>query len=453
MSLYHDYLRDASNSNVKADRRKGAIVKPLPKPDPSAVPATPCFEDIAVPAWRRHIDGDFGTYLRHALRHLRGERHPNDVAKVQDWELHELALKDIVAASIKICMLEIEADKPKSIALNVNFNAGVAENALITLLIACAESGSTMATVRALDSILERLAGFSALATPLLLQVLVAVAFSHHNNALVLELVALSPPPRRNLFNLQPRRSDRPCGTWLWSHWLHSAKPLGVWAALLRAEWVAPCGDMMEFVYRARDAPSEAAHAIYIFDRVRTSKGGLPMDVLSTIEQTVSMGPPAVVSHMLATLPHRGIRPRPHFLLTDAARKTRVDRARGMVPLGAEMLEVLRPMGLDINSIIDPRGKAEGVSPLERTPLHAATSQGNVATVRWCLQNGARPVKDWYGKYQWERVKDQNRKEILELYKAEGWDIDDKAWLLKCERKEADRSLLRRLRRIVRTLC
>ncbi|KAI1129446.1 hypothetical protein F5Y10DRAFT_276747 [Nemania abortiva] len=449
MSLYHDYLR---HEHVKADRRKSAIAKPPLSSPHKPVPATPCFEDIAVPPWKRHIDGDFGTYLRHALRHLRGERHEND-AKVQDHELHDLALKDIVAASIKICMVEAEADM--SMDLGFRFKASAAEEALITLLIACADGG--MAAVRALDGILETLAGISALETPLLLQVLVAVAFSHHNDALVSELVAVSPPPRRNLFNLQPHRAG-PCQTWLWYHWLHSAptgaKPLGAFAVLLRAGWVSPCGDMMEFVYRAPDRPEQVAHAIYVFEHVLRSKAGLPADVLTTIEQTVKMGPPAVVAHMLAELPHGSIRPRPHFLLADAASRMRPDRVMGAVLLGPEMLEVLRPMGLDVNSIIDRRGKAEGVSPLEQTPLHTATALGNVATARWCLQNGARPVKNWYGKYQWEKVRDKNREEILALYKAEGWDIEDKAWLLECEMKDAEErgkgSLIGRFDRFVR---
>jgi hypothetical protein len=56
--------------------------------------------------------------------------------------------------------------------------------------------------------------------------------------------------------------------------------------------------------------------------------------------------------------------------------------------------EVLRPMNLDVNSTIDPRGKAEGVSTLDQTPLYVATHYGNLAAVRWCLRNGARPTKN-----------------------------------------------------------
>ncbi|KAI3334885.1 hypothetical protein F4824DRAFT_171191 [Ustulina deusta] len=427
MSLYHDYLRDTA---VKPDRAEGAY-----KPSQRVLvfrPLTPCFEEIAVPRGRKHTDHDFATYLRHALRHWGGDRHENDY-KHRDFELHALAEKDIIAASIKICMLETET------RADFKFTSRAGEDAFITLLVACADAD--MAEVKTLNGIVETLAGFSALTTPLLLQILVAVAFSHHNNALVLDLVTWSPPPQRNLFNLRPRR-EGPCSTWLWSHWLFSAptgeKPLGVWAALLRAGWVAPCGDMMQFVYRAQDSAEGPSHAIYIFERVLESKAGLPASPLTTIEQTVRMGPPAVVARMLTRLPHRKIKPRPHFLLTDAARRTHVDRLRGMVPLGAEMLDVLRPMRLDINSIVDPRGKAKGVSPLEGTPLHAATYHGNIATITWCLRNGARPTKDRYGKYQWENVQDKNREEVFALYKAEGWEIDSKAWLLGHERKDAE---------------
>ncbi|KAI1429487.1 hypothetical protein F5Y12DRAFT_406325 [Xylaria sp. FL1777] len=427
MSLYHDYLR---NTAVKTDRLEG-VYKPS---EPVLVfrPLTPCFDEIAVPRWHKHIDHDFSTYLRHALRHWSGERHQNDY-KQRDFELHELAQQDIVAAAIKICMLE--TDK----SADFKFTSRAAEDAFITLLVACADAD--MAEVKTLNGIVQTFAGFSALTTPLLLQILVAVAFSHHNNALVSDLLAWSPPPRRNLFNLKPRR-DGPCSTWLWSHWLFSEsegrKPLGVWAALLRAGWVAPCGDMMEFVYRAQDSAEEAAHAIYIFERVLESKAGLPANPLTTIEQTVKMGPPAVVAHMLIRLPHRKIKPRPHFLLRDAAARTRVDRLRGMVPLDAGMLEALRPMGLDVNSLIDPRGKAESVSPLEETALHAATYRGNIATITWCLRNGARPTSDRYGRYQWEKARDNNNKEeVLALYKAEGWGIDSEAWLLEHQRTNA----------------
>ncbi|TGJ86444.1 hypothetical protein E0Z10_g2315 [Xylaria hypoxylon] len=424
MSLYHDYLRDTA---VTTDRL-GGVYKPS-QPVLVFRPLTPCFDDIAVPRWRKHIDGDFAAYLRQALRHLSGERHQNDY-KQRDFELHELAQTDIVAASIKICMLETETRV---------FTAREEENAFITLLVACADRD--MAEVKTLNGILETLFGISALTTPLLLQILVAVAFSHYNNALVSDLVSWSPPPRRNLFNLKPRH-EGPCSTWLWTHWLHSGstggKPLSAWVALLRAEWVAPSGDMMEFVYRAENNVEESSHAIYIFERVLKSKAGLPVSCLSTIEQTVKMGPPAVVAHMLTRLSHRNIKPRPHFLLTDAASRTRVDGILGKILINAEMLEVLRPMNLDINSIIDPRGKAKGVSPLERTPLHAATSHGNIGIIRWCLKNGARPTKDRSGNYQWEEVKDNNRDEVLALYRAEGWEIDRKAWLLEHDRKNTE---------------
>ncbi|KAI0457845.1 hypothetical protein F5B21DRAFT_512325 [Xylaria acuta] len=429
MSLYHDYLRDTA---VNTERHEDLAKLYKPSQPVLVRPLTPCFEEIAMPRWRRHTDGDFATYLRHALRHLNGERHQNDY-KHRDHELHGLAQEDIVAASIKICMLETET------CADLKFKARVEEDAFITLLIACADGH--MAEVKALNGILETISGISALATPLLLQILVAVALSHHNNKLVSDLVAWSPPPRRNLFNLKPRR-ESPCGTWLWSHWLHSGrtggKPLGVWETLLRAEWVAPCGDMMQFVYRAQDTAEESSHAIYLFERVLQSDAGLPTSILSTVEQTVIMGPPAVVAHMLTRLPHRKIKPRPHFLLTDAAGRTTVDRLVGRVPLGAEMLEVLRPMNLDVNSIINPRGKADGVSPLEQTPLHAATSRGNIAAVEWCLRNGAVPTKDRYGKYQWEKVKDGDGEQIMALYKSEGWDIGSKAWLMEVEQGNAD---------------
>ncbi|KAI0446623.1 hypothetical protein F4803DRAFT_503136 [Xylaria telfairii] len=423
MSLYHDYLRDTAVKTDHVESYKPSL--------PVLVfrPLTPCFEELIVPRWRRHTDGDFATYLRHALRHLNGERHQNDY-KHRDYELHELAQEDIVAASIKICMLETET------CADIRFKEPVQEDALITLLIACADGH--MAEVKALNGILETLSGISALTTPILLQILVAVAFSHHNNELVSDLVAWSPPPRRNLFNLKPQHQHS-SGMWLWSHWLHSAKtskkPLGAWEALLRAEWVAPCGAMMEFVYRAQNTAQESSHAIYIFDRVLESNAGLPTSISSTIEQTVKMGPPAVVAHMLTRLPHRKIKPRPHFLLEDAARRASLDRLLGMTPLGAEMLEVLRPMNLDVNSIIDPRGKAKGVSPLEHTPLHAATSDGNIEAIKWCLRNGARPTKDRYGKYQWEKVKDKDRERILALYESEGWEIDSKAWLMGLEKR------------------
>ncbi|KAI1754440.1 hypothetical protein F4782DRAFT_528358 [Xylaria castorea] len=448
MSLYHDYLRDTA-VNIEPHEALEESYKPS-LPVLVFRPLTPCFEEIAVPRWRKHTDGDFATYLRHALHHLSGERHQDDY-KHRTYGLHALALKDIVATSIKICMLETET------CADLKFKARVEEDAFITLLIACADGH--IAGVKALNGILETLSGISALATPLLLQILVAVAFSHHNNKLVSDLIAWSPPPRRNLFNLKSG-SNSSCRTWLWDHWLHSGqtggKPLGAWEALLQAEWVAPRGDMMEFVYRAQGTVEETSHAIYIFERVLQSNAGLPASVLSTIEQTVKMGPPAVVAHMLTRLPHRKIKPRPHFLLTDAAGRTTVDRLVGRTPLGAEMLEVLRPMNLDVNSIIDPRGKAKNVSPLEQTPLHAATYQGNIAAVEWCLRNGARPMKDWYGRYQWEKVKNGDTEQILALYQSEGWEIDNKVWLMEPEQGNADmrdeKSLLCGLHRVARKL-
>ncbi|KAF2969800.1 hypothetical protein GQX73_g3751 [Xylaria multiplex] len=424
MSLYHDYLRDTA---VKTDQPKGVYKSR----EPVLVfrPLTPCFEEIAVQRCHKHIDRDFAGYLRHALRHLSGERHQNDY-KHRDFELDELAQVDIIAASIKICMLEAET------SADYKFTTRAGEDAFITLLIACVDGD--MADVKILNEILETLSGISALTTPLLLQILVAVALSHYNNTLVVDLVTWSPPPRRNLFNLKPRR-EGPCGTWLWIHWLYSgktgAKPLGVWETLLRAEWVAPCGDMMQFVYRAQNNAEESAHAIYIFNRVLKSKAGLPSGHLNTIEQTVKMGPPAVVTHMLTRLAHRNIRPRPHFLLQDAASRSRIDRLVGAIPPDVEMLEALRPMHLDINSIVDPRGKAKGVSPLEQTPLHTATSQGNIPIIEWCLKNGARPTKDRYGRYQWEKVEGRNRDEVLALYKAHCWEIDSKTWLSEHEGK------------------
>lgn len=439
MSLYyHDYLRDVA---VRTDR--ATTCKPS-QPMVACRPLTPCFEDLAVPSWKKHMDGDFEAYLRHALRHLSGERHQNDF-KHRDHEIHELAKQDIIAASIKICMLETER------SADLRFARTAERDALITLLITCADGD--MVEVKALNTILEALSGVSALTTPLLLQILVAVAFRHDNNKLVCELVTWSAPPRRNLFDLKPRSEGQEtgsCRTWLWSHWLHStetpagARPLDGWAALLRANWVKPCGDMMQFVYRAHD-DDEAAHAIYIFNRVLRSKEGLPTSCLKTIEHTVAMGAPAVVAHMLAKLPYRHIWPRPHYLLTDAARRTTRGRGGGgrWAPLGPEMLEALRPMRLDVNSIVDPRGKAKGVSPREQTPLHAATAAGNVRTTRWCLRNGARPTKDWAGRYQWEKVRENNnssssnnnneREEMLALYRAEGWEIDSKTWLLEWE--------------------
>ncbi|KAI0199052.1 hypothetical protein F4808DRAFT_451665 [Astrocystis sublimbata] len=408
MSLYHDYLRDTASCNGgSGDGGLAESCKPQQRPLPSKI-STPCFEDIAVPRWRKHINDNFATYLHHALRHLRGERHRNDL-KYRDFELHELAQEDIVAASIKICMLEAE----KSTELKLDALAG--EDAFVSLLIACADED--MVEVKALNDRIEASSGLSTLTTPLLLQIL-----------LVADLVVWSPPPQRNLFDLKPQRAVS-CETWLWSHWLHSA-PTG-----RKAEWVTPCGDMMSFVYRAQNTPEESLHAIYIFERVLQSDPGLPSTHLQAIENTVQMGPPAVVAHMLTRLPHEKITPRPHFLLTDAARRMAVDRPMGKASLGTQMLEALRPLNLDVNSIIDPRGKAANVSPLEQTPLHAATYHGNADAVVWCLRNGAKPTKNWFGKYQWEKVEDKDRKRVWELYKSEGWQIESEFWLGEIERK------------------
>ncbi|KAI1736174.1 hypothetical protein F4680DRAFT_267076 [Xylaria scruposa] len=423
MSLYHDYLRDAAvNTEGPVESYKPSL--------PVLVfrPLTPCFDEIAVPRGCKHTDYDFSTYLRHALRHLSGERHQEDYTH-RTYGLHALAQKDIVAASIKICMLETET------CADPIFETRVEEDAFITLLVACADGD--MVEVKALNGKLHTLSGISALMTPLLLQILVAVALSNYNNKLISDLVTWSPPPRCNLFNLKSGSSS----TWLWDYWSHSGqvdeRSLSAWEALFQAEWVAPRGDMMEFVYQAQDT----AHAIYIFEQVLQSKADLPASILSTIEKTVQRGSPAVVAHMLTRLPHQKIKPRPHFLLTDAA---------GRNPRAAEMLEALRPMKLNVNSIVDPRYKA----PRTQTPLHAATWRGNTAAVEWCLRNGARPTKDWCGKYQWETAGKPER--ISALYQSEGWEIDNRAWLMKLERVNADirykGGLLCGLRRVARKL-
>ncbi|KAI0157503.1 hypothetical protein GGR57DRAFT_68994 [Xylariaceae sp. FL1272] len=443
MSLYHDYLRGVAGELDDARRR----VQHQAPPTLHFGPSTPCFQDIPVPyngkGYQSHNHGDFAGWLRHALRHLHGERHEDD-HKHRDFEIHELAIKDIVAAAIKIWMLEAEVNGNHPVFLERH-----EETAFVNLIIACADKD--MVEVKALDSVLKRLSGISALTTPLLLQVLIATAFSHHNNGLVSDLIEWSPPPHRNIFNLRPRNPSS-SNTCLWHLWLFSgptgSKPLDIWERLLRAGWVAPHGEMMEFVYRAKNNAEESASAIYIFDRVLGSEAGLPHSTLSTIDQTVNMGPPAVVAHMLTKLPHQRIKPRPHFLLRDAAKWSRLDPKLGLVPLDDRMLEVLRPMELDTNSIIDPRGKAEGVSPLEDSPLHAATSSANLRAVVWCLRNGARPVKDCYGKYPWEKIK-KRETELLGLYKSAGWDVDNDAWLEQCERGSGGNKIHKAINRLL----
>ncbi|KAI0194059.1 hypothetical protein EV127DRAFT_478668 [Xylaria flabelliformis] len=422
MSLYHDYLRDAT---ANADHHEGPVESYKPSlPVFVFRPLTPCFDELAVPRGHEHTDDDFEDYTH------------------RTYGLHVLAQKDIIAASIKICMLETER------CADPIFKTRVQEDAFIALLIACADGD--MVEVKALNGILETLSGASALTTPLLLQILVAVALSHYNNKLISDLVTWSSPPRCNLFNLSSGSSR----TWLWDYWSHSGhtdgKSLSAWEALFQAEWVAPRGGMMDFVYQAQDTAEEVSHAIYIFEQVLQSKAGLPASILSTIEKTVQQGSPAVVAHMLTRLPHQKIKPRPHFLLTDAAGRSAVGLFVGRNPRAAEMLEALRPMKLNVNSIVDPRYKA----PRTQTPLHIATWRGNTAAVEWCLRNGARPTKNWCGKYQWETAGKSER--ILALYQSEGWEIDNKAWLMELERVNSDirdeGGFLCGLRRVARKL-
>ncbi|KAI0422116.1 hypothetical protein F5X98DRAFT_370177 [Xylaria grammica] len=101
----------------------------------------------------------------------------------------------------------------------LRFACSRGEYAFVSFLVACADGDVTES--KALDGILETLSGISAPTTPLPLRILVAVVFIYRNNALVLDLVTWSPPPRRNLFGLNPRHEGS-CNTWLWSHRLHS---------------------------------------------------------------------------------------------------------------------------------------------------------------------------------------------------------------------------------------
>lgn len=84
------------------------------------------------------------------------------------------------------------------------FESRDAENAFIRLLLAY--TYADIVRFKVLHSIVEELAGFSALWLESLVQIMLAVTLNNHKNTLVSDLSTCSPLLIRNLFNITPSR-------------------------------------------------------------------------------------------------------------------------------------------------------------------------------------------------------------------------------------------------------
>ncbi|KAI1340608.1 hypothetical protein F5Y15DRAFT_414930 [Xylariaceae sp. FL0016] len=176
MSLYHDFLRETHVSPRQVVDRKCRA-----------------SEQIPLPPWQQHSEdlGAFATYLRHGLRHVEkgGDRHGND-PKISDQQVHELATKDIIAAAMKIAMLELDA-----------------------ALVEEEEENRAHHGDQVVEFYYDDLVWYFGARGLRVLQIMVAVAFKHHDHDLVVDSIAVSSPPARNLFSLKPKREGS-CNTW-----------------------------------------------------------------------------------------------------------------------------------------------------------------------------------------------------------------------------------------------
>lgn len=262
----------------------------------------------------------------------------------------------------------------------------------------------------------------SILGNSFILQIALLIAIQFENNALAKLLIDTGLPPPRCIFHLQ-------LGSIRGQYDSLRAIDRGVLAHLVRRGWAIPDHGAVLYAVQSPDAVS----GIELFQAIIASGFQLDKPAYDTSLPILAAAysKPELLHHILA---HFSIPPDPDLILV-AVR----ERKSG----GADMLRYLMDRAIDVNHTKaskaaygwsptaghggygDPRARAEAEwaqstasqsSGGSGTALHLAAENGNLEAVRVLVDRGARKnIKDAAGRTPAQRVKQENRDEILKM--------------------------------------
>ncbi|KAH7130939.1 hypothetical protein EDB81DRAFT_807710 [Dactylonectria macrodidyma] len=258
-------------------------------------------------------------------------------------------------------------------------------------------------SVEGTDSWLKDETGTSALNTPSLLHILVAVAIKHYNYHLLVELTKFK-LPSRNIFTVCPSTTIR---------YLDPSLPAKGWDALEQAGWIAAPQRPQNTATSELSAKHDYANPKNIGGTLSSCAKDLPSSHLRSY-----------FCHIPRSL-YTNIPPQPRWPGDPVLVKYAAARS------GPEGLEVLRLLveigGMDLNDTTiwwkagehDPRAwnpLCEDGSECTETALHIAVDKGSVDVVHYLLTHGAKRQVDKHGRDQKQRAEMRGDAAMVEAF-------------------------------------
>ncbi|KAH7118623.1 hypothetical protein B0J13DRAFT_196451 [Dactylonectria estremocensis] len=309
---------------------------------------------------------------------------------IENHDLDAISQEDIVAAAFTIHAADAEA-------------TNILDHELfMKLLNRCVTR--EFDSVEGTDSWLKDETGISALKTPSLLHILVAVTIKHYNYDVLVELTKFQLPPR-NIFTACPSSTIR--------H-LETSLPAKGWDALQQADWIS-----------ASQRPQKDTEPSEPFAE---PDGAIPRTVGGTLSSCAKDLPSSHLRSYFCHIPrslYTNIPPQPRWPGDPVLVKYAASRS------GPDSLEVLQMLveigGLELNDTTtwwkagehDPRAwnpLCEDGSECTETALHIAVDKGNVDVVHYLLTHGAKRQVDKHGRDQKQRAEMRGEAAVVEAF-------------------------------------
>lgn len=281
--------------------------------------------------------------------------------------------------------------------------------------------------------------GVSAVQSPAILQVLLAVTIKHHNHE-VLQKLAVHQATTDGLLKyasqvihgalekvgIHQAASDTIftyASEVILSRLESSEAPLKTWEALAQGGWISAS----QIPASVREKVAMASMKPGAGDPRNLEVPGAILNRLA--KERASTELEAYFPYIPRTL-YTGISPHPIWPGSPVLVKYAAARA------GQEGVDVLRVFvelgGMDVNDSKtwwkagphDPRywnSKCDDESDCMETPLHIAVDTGNFLMVEYLLTHGAKRIADSFGRDQWERAQLRGNNDVLAVLEKHGW--------------------------------
>ena len=300
--------------------------------------------------------------------------------------------------------------------------------------------------------------GVSALKTPVLRQLLVALAAKHRNLGLVTQLLHMGSIPDRHVFRMIDSKQIKEGS---YSHLFDDPEFANkVWSELLAAKWVErpiltdvgpsaglsslPAVDPEAGLAIVRKAVAlvltDPNLALESFTELLSSGYQPSYYTGTTLDLLVGSGTALMLLRFLPLVSrtlYDGIPPHPRWpgaesLVTSAAARSADAHGLGIIKVLVEI------GGMDINISAWYKRGTEGDRPhawdarlpdgscADETPLHAAVQHaagGDAALVRYLLSKGAKKVKDAWGRDALERAIWLGKLDLVTTFEEYGWTV------------------------------